>query len=228
MSYKVSFNMPIEVEGFHDEEGSDLTDEQLKHALQKMIDWIDANPGRASMLVGKVLFSEVEDRWVLRSIHNPKMARKADAGWVDSREISLTDTLTTAQASKLSLFYSKRGFWGKLEDMRSKPVFATLRSDDDYIEEKVDLAEWLATTDESWILALAENDWGECEAYGEAVRFILDENQPSAVKLFTYMDANDPMGMSLTFDSPVHVMFFLEECRPELHQKILDQNCPSL
>jgi hypothetical protein len=227
MSYKVSFSVQIEVDGMVDEDGIGLTDAQLKDALQKKIDWIDANPGQAPDIAGRALYSVKENRWVLRKTDDFSMAGKADAGWVDSREISLSDTLSTLEASCLSLSYGTRGFWGKLEDMQSKPVLATLSSDDGRIVEKVDLTEWLATTDASWIFELAENAWEDCEAYSDAIAYLQDEEHPSCMKLFAYLNVNDGVGMSLIFDSIDAVMSFLEDCRPTLHEQIISQDQPS-
>lgn len=227
MSYKVSFSMHIEVEGMVDEEGVDLTDAKLKDALQKKIDWIDANPGQARTVTGKVRDSVKEDRWVLRKTGERCMARKADAGWVDSREITLEDTLTSSEASSMSLSYGAQGFWGKLEDMRSEPVLATLRSDDGAIVEKVDLTEWLATTDPSNITQLFENDCADCAAYGDAILHLLEDGQPSCQKLYAYLKTQDGMGLGLILDTPSEVVAFLKECRPDLHEILVERDTPS-
>ncbi|MFX4299871.1 hypothetical protein [Pseudosulfitobacter pseudonitzschiae] len=219
--------MLVEVEGLVDPVGVDLTDAHLRAALLKQIAWIDANPGKARELVGGVHDSDPEDRWVLRKTGDRCMARKSDSGWVDSREITLADTLTGAEAALLNFSSGITGFWGKLEDMRSEPVFAILRSDDGVIFEKVDLSEWLATTDKSWLLELAENDWGDCEAYGEAVRHLQDQSHPSALKLFSYLNLKDPMGMSLIFESGDAVLKFLKDCRPDVHEQLLQESIPS-
>lgn len=227
MSYKVSFSMHIEVEGMVDEEGVDLTDAKLKDALQKKIDWIDANPGQARAVTGKARDFAKEDRWVLRKTDERCMARKADAGWVDSHEITLEDTLTSSEASSMLLSYGAQGFWGRLEDMRSEPVLATLSSNDGAIVEKVDLTEWLATTHPSNITELWENDFTDCAAYGDAILHLLEDGQPSCQKLYAYLKTQDGTGIGLILDTPSEAVAFLKECRPDLHAILVERDFPS-
>ncbi len=227
MSYEIPYKVTVNVPGLIDADGVDLTTEKAAAALEALAAQLRAEPQTLKSVFGDAGFSEVEDRWVVRSAYKSNSIRKADGSWVTvkSTDIDPADTMRLAEAANIGDL-GEGAIWSKPEDIFGTPVLATLKDDLTMIVEQVDISEWLAKADVEDLEALVEDDW----AYGygaDAIYHDLDEHgHPSAVRLSNFLALNtespmrEQVGFSVRVEDPDAAKAFLKEVNPSVFEQV--------
>ncbi|MCW3783023.1 hypothetical protein [Defluviimonas salinarum] len=168
MSYKLHYAMHVPVEGLIDAAGVDLTPERAAAALRALADRIEADPQKARSIFRseRIVNTEVEDRWVLRSATKPKVVGKAQGGWVhaDPEDIDPADTASSDYIAKHDLNPGPDALWVRPENIGGLPVLARMRGSSGKPVGQLDLRDWMAWVGEDEIEAGIRAGWDFSEA----------------------------------------------------------------
>lgn len=237
MTHKLTWMIPLQIQGLKTEDGSDLTAEMAAAELERMAAELRRDPSLLPYVVTDDAPDAEEDGWVLRKIGSPGVIHDRDAGWTELPRGDVMNPSNALHPDTAAIYQHhtdilKSGFWSRSGDIWRDELLVEMHDDLHVIEVHADIHDWLRTTSVENLRALVEDDW----AFGYGADQILYDleaaRDPAALRLTNYLaqgprtPGGDDVGFAVEVMDPVAARAFLVTTRDDLPEDLFDDDSP--